>query len=110
MTLWLVSGCLGLFLPAETFLPMTAHLGWPDALWVALARGFGLFDLLIALALARNWRPRLTGLAQIALVGGYTLVFTLIAPALWHLPLGRLLKNLPILIVIAVWMVLEDER
>ncbi|GAB5449613.1 MAG: SDR family oxidoreductase [Gymnodinialimonas sp.] len=108
--LWLASGLLGLFLPAAHFLPMTAHLSVPDWIWIALARGGGLADLLIALALARNWRPRLTGLAQLGLVGGYTLTFTLIAPALWLLPLGGLLKNLPILVLIVLWMVLEDER
>ncbi|WP_224815612.1 DoxX-like family protein [Hasllibacter sp. MH4015] len=108
--LWIASGLLGLFLPAETFLPMTAHLDLPDALWIALARGGGLADLAIALALIRNWRPRLTGLAQLALVGAYTLAFTLLAPFLWLLPLGGLLKNLPILVLIVTWMVLEDER
>ncbi|MBY4893000.1 hypothetical protein KUL25_09510 [Rhodobacteraceae bacterium N5(2021)] len=108
--LWLMSGLLGLFLPADQFLPMTAHLPAPDWVWIALARGGGLADLAIALALARNWRPRVTGAAQLALVGGYTLAFTLIAPALWLLPLGGLLKNLPILMLIAVWLVLEDER
>ncbi len=110
MLLWLASGCLGLLLPAEVFLPITAHLGWPDTMWIALARGFGLFDLLIALALARNWRPKITGLVQLALVGGYTLAFTLLDPALWLLPLGGLLKNLPILVLILVWMLLEEER
>ncbi len=108
--LWIASGLLGLFLPADTFLPMTTHLGLPDAVWIALARIGGLADLAIALALLRNWRPRLIGLAQLALVGTYTAAFTLLAPGLWLLPLGGLLKNLPILMLILVWMVLEDER
>jgi hypothetical protein len=51
-----------------------------------------------------------TGMLQLGLVGAYTLAFTVIAPALWLLPLGGLLKNLPILVLILVWMVLEDER
>jgi hypothetical protein len=58
----------------------------------------------------RGWRPRLVGWAQLALVTGYTADFTLLPPALWLLPLGGLLKNLPILLLIVVWMVLEDER
>lgn len=108
--LWLASGILGLCLPAATFLPITAHTGLPDAIWVALARAGGLADLAIALALIRNWRPRLVGYAQLALVGGYTLAFSLIAPGLWALPLGGLLKNLPILVLILAWMALEEER
>ena len=108
--LWLVSGLIGLFLPPEVFLPITAGTGLPDAAWIALARLGGLADLVLAAALLRNWRPRLLGLAQLALVGGYTLAFTAIDPGLWMLPLGGLLKNIPILALILVWMVLEDER
>jgi hypothetical protein len=52
----------------------------------------------------------LTGIFQLGLVGAYTISFSFIAPELWFLPLGGLLKNLPILALILVWMVLEDER
>lgn len=107
--LWLTSGLLGLLLPAESFLPIT-HGTLPDAVAIALARLGGLADLALAVALLRNWRPTLTGLLQIGLVGGYTAAFTILAPALWLLPLGGLLKNLPILALILVWMLLEDER
>ncbi len=108
--LWLASGLLGLFLPSASFLPITAHTGLPDALWIAMARLGGLADLALAAALIRNWRPRLTGWLQLGLVGSYTLAFTIIAPALWLLPLGGLLKNIPVLMLIVLWMVLEDER
>ena len=108
--LWLASGLLGLMLPPGSFLPITAHLGLPDGVWIALARAGGAADLVIAAALLRNWRPWLTGAAQLALVGGYTAVFSVLAPGLWLLPLGGLLKNLPILALIVTWMALEDER
>jgi uncharacterized protein YbjT (DUF2867 family) len=107
--LWIASGLLGLFLPAAVFLPITTGT-LPDAAAIALARLGGLADLALAAALLRNWRPRLTGMMQLGLVGAYTLAFTAIAPALWLLPLGGLLKNLPILALILVWMLLEDER
>jgi uncharacterized protein YbjT (DUF2867 family) len=108
--LWTFSGLLGLLLPSDTFLPITAHTGASDSLWITMARLGGVADLILAAALIRNWRPPLTGLAQLALVGAYTAAFTLIAPALWLLPLGGLLKNIPILALILLWMVLEDER
>jgi len=47
---------------------------------------------------------------QAALVLSYTLAFTILAPGLWLLPLGGLLKNLPILALIAIHFILEDER
>lgn len=108
--LWLASGLIGLFLPSNAFLPITAATGWPDAFWVALARVGGIADLGFAAALLRNWRPRLTGWLQLGLVSCYTMAFTFIAPDLWLLPLGGLLKNIPILMLIVLWMVLEDER
>ena len=67
-------------------------------------------DIAIALALLRNWRPRLMAWLQVALVALYTLAFTILAPALWLLPLGGLLKNLPILALLLIHAVLEDER
>lgn len=108
--LWLLSGLLGLFLPSHTFLPLVPAGPLPETALIVLARLGGLADLLLAGALLRGWRPRLVGWAQLALVTGYTAAFTLLAPALWLLPLGGLLKNLPILLLIVVWMVLEDER
>ncbi|MBU2982938.1 SDR family oxidoreductase [Lentibacter algarum] len=108
--LWLASGLLGLLLPSNTFLPMLGHTGLPDGFLIALARLGGLFDIALAAALLRGYRPRLTALAQLALVGGYTFVFSALSPALWLLPLGGLLKNIPILALIAVTLILEEER
>ena len=108
--LWIVSGLLGLFLPADQFLPLLGPTALPAAALIALARLGGLADLAIALALLRNWRPRLMAWLQVALVALYTLAFTILAPALWLLPLGGLLKNLPILALLLIHAVLEDER
>ena len=106
--LWLVSGILGLTLAPETFLPMTP--GGAEGFWILLARLGGAADLVLALALLRNWRPGLLAAAQVLLVATYTVAFTGLNPELWLLPLGGLLKNLPILALIAVWAVLERER
>ena len=108
--LWLVSGLIGLFLPASEFLPLMAGANLPDILFIALARVGGLADLAIALALLRGWRPRLMAGVQAALVLAYTAAFTALAPVLWLLPLGGLLKNLPILALILLLFILEEER
>lgn len=109
-TLWLISGLLGLCLLASGFLPLVPDAPLADGTLIALARLGGLADLGIAVALLRGWRPRFMAGLQAALVLGYTAAFTWLAPALWLLPLGGLLKNLPILALIAVQAVLEDER
>ena len=106
--LWIASGLLGLLLPSDAFLPLVP--GWPEGLMVALARLGGIADLAIAWARLQDWRPRLLVWVQLALVGGYTGVFTLLAPELWLLPLGGLLKNLPILILIPLHGLLAEER
>lgn len=108
--LWLVSGLIGLFLPADQFLPLVQPSSLPDSLLVALARLGGVADLAIALALLRAWKLRLMGLIQFAMIFTYTVAFTLMSPALWGLPLGGLLKNLPLLLLVAIHGILEDER
>ena len=107
--LWLASGVIGLFLPAAEFLPLIGGSGVPDWLAIGFARLGGVVDLVIAGALLRGWRPRLMAGLQAAMVLGYTVAFSVLAPVLWLLPLGGLLKNLPVLALIALVYVLEDE-
>ncbi len=106
--LWLASGLIGLLTPAATFLPAFPDL--PARPLILLARLGGAADLMLALALLRDWRPRATALAQLALVTAYTLGLTLLAPALWLLPFGGLLKNLPILLLLLTHLALVEER
>jgi len=105
--LWLVSGLLGLLLPPESFLPLVPG---PETLLVIVARLGGALDLLIAAALLRDWRPGLMVGIQVAVVLGYTAALTGLNPSLWALPLGGVLKNLPILALLAVQWALHEER
>lgn len=106
--MWLASAALGLLLPAQDFLTDVAAS--PAPVTLILARGGGLVDLALGLALLRNWRPKMIGLLQIAVVLGYTLGLSLIAPALWLDPFGGLLKNLPIFVLLLTHLILIEER
>ncbi len=106
--MWVFSGLLGLFLPRDRFVNDVALLG--DTLAVLMARTFGLVDLAIAAALIAAWRLRLMASLQFATITGYTIGLTLLAPHLWADPYGGLLKNLPILALLAVHAILEAER
>ena len=108
--LWIASACVGLFLPSTAFLPIFAQTGLPDGLLLTLARGGGIIDLFIGIALLRNWRPQTTAWMQIGMVGGYTLGLTLLSPSLWALPFGGLLKNIPILVLLLIHLALVEER
>lgn len=105
---WLASAALGFLTPAARIFQMVPAL--PEPLALVLGRGGGLVDLALGLALLRNWRPRATALAQLAIVGGYTIGLSTLAPALWLDPIGGMLKNLGILALIAVHLALAEER
>ncbi len=105
--MWLASAALGFFTPYAT---ISATIPLPEPLALMLARGGGLADLALGLALLRDWRPRQVALAQLALVLSYTLGLTLLAPGLWLDPFGGLLKNLPILALILGHLALVEER
>lgn len=106
--MWLASAALGLFLPAADFLASVARLPAPVAL--LLARGGGLVDLALGIALLRNFRPKQVAQTQLAIVVCYSLGLTMIAPALWLDPFGGLLKNLPVIALILVHLALVEER
>ena len=108
--MWLASGVIGLGLPAVDFLPLIQPGALPDTVLVAMARLGGLADIAIGLALLRAWRMSLMVWVQAAMIVGYTLAFSLLAPVLWLLPLGGLLKNIPLLVLIALHGILESER
>ena len=105
--LWAVSGLVGLFSEPSAYERVAAVLG--DATR-PLASAFGLVDLAIAAALVRGWRLKLMADVQIAVILGYTLGLSVLMPALWSDPFGALLKNVPILFLVLVHRVLEEER
>jgi uncharacterized protein YbjT (DUF2867 family) len=108
--LWLGSGIAG-------FLALPQHYAGIDQAITALGLDartiawlFSAVDLAIGLALLVRWRPRWLGMVQLVIVAGYTAVLGVAAPTLWLDPFGALLKNLPILTAIMVWMAVEEER
>ncbi len=108
--LWIGSALAGVLAPVASYAMVDAafsSLGLPSR---PLALAFSGVDLLIAGALLVRWRPHWMAAIQVAVVAGYTILLTVLAPALWLEPFGALLKNLPILALIGVWMVLEEER
>jgi uncharacterized protein YbjT (DUF2867 family) len=102
--MWLVSGLVGLLADPAGY----AHLIAP--LPAFLGKVMGVVDLAIAGALLAGWRLKLMANLQLVLVAGYTVGLTVLAPSLWAELTGGLLKNIPILALLAVHRVLEEER
>ena len=108
--LWLVSGLSGLFGNSADGLAGVGPFADNQALASALVVFSSLVDLAIAAALVIAWRLRLVANLQLLVVIGYTLALTLLYPALWGDLFGSLLKNIPIMALILVHRILEEER
>lgn len=106
---WLLTGLITLGPGREEAIRLTeATAAAPYA--VPLVVGGAWFDVLMGLLLLHRWtiRPAL----YVAFLGtiGYLLSGTLLMPALWADPLGRLLKIVPIMVLNLVCLAILDER
>lgn len=108
--LWLASALLGLFAGRAQTVAMLTAIGAPESAALPLQIGTALLDLAIAALVIRDSRARTATAVQLAVVLGYTLGLTFALPALWADPLGPLLKNLPILLLILVHGAIGDRR
>lgn len=108
--LWAFSALAGFLAPLAVSQQVLAPLGLEPGKVQVLAYASSALDALIALALLFNWRPLTMPWVQVAVVLTYTMGLTLLQPSLWLEPFGALLKNLPILALVLVSRILEEER
>ena len=108
---WIVTGLLsfGLY-PVEDSYALLARLDVRGDLAPVLLYGAAALDLGLGVAtLALKRHRRGMWLAQIGLIVGYTALITWRLPEFWLHPYGPILKNLPMLAVIAALLVLEER-
>lgn len=108
--LWIVSGFLGLFIDDGQAGAFVSSVGLSMTLAGPLRIVTSLLDLCVAVLVLADRRARWSTAAQLAMVLGYTLVLGTALPALWIDPLGPLLKNIPILLLILVHGAIGDRR
>jgi len=108
--MWFGSAIAGWASLPPDALTLTRMLGLPDNAASWLAGAFCVLDLGIGAWITSRWKPTWCGLAQLAVVGGYTIGLGLLLPHLWLDPYGALLKNLPILAAILAWMATRERR
>lgn len=109
-TLWLASGLIGLFAGHSHALTSLHSAGFSTSFAEPLTSAGCALDLAIGLAILAHWKPRLLGGLQLIVIAAYTIALSIVVTWLWANPLGPLLKNLPILAAIGIWMVVEDKR
>lgn len=107
---WLASAWLGLFHGETTSDAVISGLGLPQDWADPLRVGGSLLDLGVAFLVLSDKHLRWSTVVQISVVLGYTVVIGIAQPALWLDPLGPLLKNLPIVALIAVHGVIGNKR
>lgn len=108
MWLWTAAVSFGLY-PVQDSHALLARVGLQGGLATIALYGAAALDLLLGvltLAVPARWR-RPVWLAQLALVGGYTVLVTAFLPEYWLHPYGPVSKNLPILAAIALLWALE---
>ncbi|MEN3276654.1 MAG: hypothetical protein V7631_2444 [Massilia sp.] len=109
VAVWIITAIVsfGLY-PVEESYDLLARTGIPPALQPLMLYGAAGFDLLLGLGIAFLPRRRLLWLAQLALIGFYTVVIAFKLPEFLLHPYGPLTKNLPMLA--AIWLLYELEE
>lgn len=105
---WLLTAIVsyGLY-PVEASYELLARTGIPAGLQPLMLYGAATFDLLLGLGILFLSRRRWLWLAQLILIGFYTLVIAWKLPEFLLHPYGPLTKNLPMLA--AIWLLYELE-
>jgi uncharacterized protein YbjT (DUF2867 family) len=91
--------------PVQDSFDLLARTGIPPALQPALLYGAAALDLLFGLGILLLKRRRWLWLAQLALIGFYTIVIAFRLPEFLVHPYGPLTKNVPMLA--AIWLLYE---
>ncbi|RYY54407.1 MAG: SDR family oxidoreductase, partial [Comamonadaceae bacterium] len=108
MWLWTAAVSFGLY-PVRDSYALLARVGLHGGLATIALYGAAVLDFLLGVLTlavpARSRRP--VWLAQLALVGGYTVLVSAFLPEYWLHPYGPVSKNLPILASIALLWALE---
>jgi len=108
---WIVTAFVSAFVyPVAASLELLARSGIPPALQPLMLYGASAFDLLLGLGILFIKRRRWLWLAQLGLIGFYTVVIAFKLPEFLVHPYGPLTKNLPMLAAIWLLYQLEDEE
>jgi len=107
---WVVSGVAGLLAEPETFRSVLEHSPIQPQYYKVSAYLFSLFDILLGVLLFVRFKVNWVVLLMFMSTLGYTLSISAWFPGVWLDPLGGMLKNLPLLVILPIYWVLEDMR
>jgi uncharacterized protein YbjT (DUF2867 family) len=106
--LWIWSGLTSaLFFPAAESYALLAAVGVTGGLAPWVLYGASLLDILLGAAWLARFRVVPTGVAQLALIVGYSFAIAVFLPAYWLHPFAPLAKNIPL--IVATLAVMASE-
>jgi len=106
--MWIATGVISLWVyPRAASLELLAQVGLHGAPANAALWSAALLDFALGVALLVLRRRHLLYLAQLALVAVYTVIITVWLPEQWGHPFGPVLKNLPLMAMIAALAALD---
>ncbi len=109
--LWLWSGIVSIFFfPHEQSYQFLAASGITGNSAPITLYGLALMDIILGLATLFAYRIRPLILFQLTIIFLYTITITFTLPEFWLHPFGPVLKNIPLLVTLLVYLNLEGEK
>jgi uncharacterized protein YbjT (DUF2867 family) len=109
--LWLWSGIVSIFFfPPEQSYQFLAASGIVGSMAPIMLYGLAVMDIILGIATLIAYRIRPLILFQLAIIFLYTLTITFTLPEFWLHPFGPVLKNIPLLATLLVYLNLEGEK
>lgn len=109
--LWLWSGIVSIFFfPHEQSYQFLAASGITGNAAPIMLYGLAVMDIILGLATLSAYKIRPLILFQLTLIFLYTLAITFTLPEFWLHPFGPVLKNIPLLVTLLVYLNLEGEK
>ncbi len=109
--LWIWSGIVSFFFfPPEQSYQFLAASGITGNMAPIMLYGLALMDIILGLATLCDYRIRPLILFQLTIIFLYTVTITFTLPEFWLHPFGPVLKNIPLLATLLVYLTVEGEK
>jgi uncharacterized protein YbjT (DUF2867 family) len=107
---WIVSGLVAVGPGWSDAHAALANAGIVSTVATLITAGGAIVDIVLGIGVAIRSSARMALIGMLAVSGLYLLLGTILAPALWLDPLGRLVKIVPMLLLIVIGLAMLEER
>ncbi|HLB56296.1 MAG TPA: SDR family oxidoreductase [Coxiellaceae bacterium] len=108
--LWIFSGIISLVAANIFSYPMLERMNINSPLKIILLFGASGLDILLGFAVLFNYRLKIIGSIQVALMIIFTIITSFYLQIYWLFPFAPIAKNIPLIFATLVMMALESDR